>query len=176
MVIESILFEYRRYKSLVERAIAQVEDADLYRVLGEDGNSIAILIQHLSGNLKSRFTHFLTEDGEKPWRHRDREFEETQQDRAELLLQWNAAWEIVLGEVGALTDADLSKTVHIRGVDLTVSDALHRSLAHAAYHVGQIVLLARVFVGPAWESLSIPRGKSEEYNQNPVYEKHAGSL
>lgn len=174
MIIESIKSEYQRYKSLTENAIAQVKDDDVHKVLGEEGNSIAVIMNHLSGNLKSRFTNFLTEDGEKPWRKRDDEFEEKLEDRTILIKKWEESWRILLNEINALQDFDLSKVVRIRGKELTVSEALQRSLAHAAYHVGQIVLLARIHVGKNWKSLSIARGKSQEYNLNPTKERPAG--
>ncbi|MGH7452807.1 MAG: DUF1572 family protein, partial [bacterium] len=128
MIVEPIKFEYQRYKSLAEMAIAQVKDDDLHKVLGEDGNSIAVIMSHISGNLKSRFTNFLTEDGEKPWRNRDEEFEEKPEDRTILLKKWDESWKILFDEINALQDSDLSKVVRIRGQELTVSDALQRSL------------------------------------------------
>ncbi len=163
MIIESIKSEYQRYKSLAEAAITQVKDDDLHKVIGEDNNSIAVIMNHISGNLKSRFTNFLAEDGEKPWRNRDEEFEEKREDRAILLKKWDESWKILFHEIGSLQDSDLSKMVVIREQELTVSDALQRSLAHASYHVGQIVLLGRIHVGKGWKSLSIPRGKSQEF-------------
>jgi uncharacterized damage-inducible protein DinB len=171
MIIESIKSEYQRYKSLTEAAIAQIKDDDLHKVISEDNNSIAVIMNHLSGNLKSRFINFLTEDGEKPWRHRDEEFEEKREDRAMLLKKWEESWRILFHEIDALQDSDLGKVVRIRDKELTVSEALQRSLAHASYHVGQMVLLARVHVGKDWKSLSIPRGKSQEYNLNPTKER-----
>jgi uncharacterized damage-inducible protein DinB len=171
MIIESIKLEYQRYKSLAEMAFAQVKDDDLHKLLGEDSNSIAVIMNHISGNLKSRFTNFLTEDGEKSWRNRDTEFEEEPEDRPALLKKWDASWEILFDEINSLNDSDLGKVVRIRGKELTVSDALHRSLAHVANHVGQIVLMARIHVGREWKSLSIPRGKSQEYNLAPTKER-----
>jgi uncharacterized damage-inducible protein DinB len=171
MIIESIKLEYQRYKSLAEMAFAQVKDDDLHKMLGEDGNSIAVIMNHISGNLKSRFTNFLTEDGEKSWRNRDTEFEEELEDRPALLKKWDASWEILFDEINSLNDSELGKVVRIRGKELTVSDALHRSLAHVANHVGQIVLMARIHVGREWTSLSIPRGKSQDYNLAPTKER-----
>ena len=171
MVIESIKTEYNRYKSLTELAVVQVKDDDLQKIISGTENSIAILMNHLSGNLKSRFTNFLTEDGEKPWRNRDGEFEESNKNRAALLKDWNEAFGILLDELNKLTDEDLSRKVKIRETELTVSDALTRSLSHLSYHVGQIVLIARQHVGANWESLSIPKGKSQTYNLNPTKEK-----
>ena len=171
MVIESIKSEYNRYRALAESAIKQVRDEDIQKLVGETENSIAILLNHLSGNLKSRFTNFLTEDGEKEWRNRDDEFEQQDITRETLLEKWNEAFNILFAELNKLTDDDLSRKVKIRGIELSVSDALTRSLSHLAYHVGQIVLMARLHVGSAWKSLSIPKGKSQEYNFNPSKEK-----
>lgn len=171
MIIKSITSEYERYKSLTEMAIAQVKDHDLHTIVGEGGNSIAVVMNHLSGNLTSRFTNFLTEDGEKVWRKRDEEFEERSEDRTTLLKRWNAAWGILFDQMNSLKDSDLGKVVKIRGQELTVSAALQRSLAHASYHAGQIVLMARAHVGKRWKSLSIPRGKSQEYGSNPTKER-----
>ena len=171
MFAESIIGEYKRYKSLVELAVAQVKDNDLNKIISHDGNSIAILMNHLIGNLKSRFTNFLTEDGEKPWRDRDSEFEENKNSREQLLAGWNEAFEIVFDQINKLSGGDLARQIFIREQKLSVMDALHRSLAHLSYHTGQIVLIARMCVGDEWKSLSIPKGKSREYNVNPAKEK-----
>lgn len=173
-VLAAIRTEYARYRRLAELALEQVEDGDLARELCADGNSIAILFRHLSGNLRSRFVDFLTSDGEKPWRERDREFEPPDGDRAQLLADWRAAWAAVdaaLREVEAAAPDGLLATVVIRGQPLTAADALLRSVAHVATHVGQIVLLARTFAGPRWRSLSIPRGASAAYAQHPERER-----
>lgn len=156
------LFAY--YKELAEKALAQVMDEDLHRVLGDDGNSIAVLMQHIAGNLRSRFTEFLSSDGEKPWRDREGEFSEKRLSRAELVQEWEGAWAVFFTQVGPLGESDMASTVLIRNEPHTVLDALHRQLAHYAYHVGQIVLLARAFTGAEWASLSIPRGGSRGYN------------
>jgi hypothetical protein len=172
-VIQSLLDEYKRYKALAEAAIGQVSDAQLMQLGPAGGNSIEILIRHLAGNLKSRFTDFRTSDGEKPWRHRDDEFETASLNRAELMASWEGAWVTVLDEVSKLTDEDLGKTVIVRRQPLRIDEALHRSLAHTAYHVGQIVYLAKEMRGDAWRTLSIPKGKSEEYNRKAVRETAA---
>lgn len=156
------LFAY--YKELGEKAIAQVGDADLHRAIGEEGNSIAVVMRHIAGNAKSRFSDFLTSDGEKPWRDREDEFTEGAASRAQLLQEWGDGWACLFSAISHLSDADLDRMVLIRNEGHTVLEALHRQLAHYAYHVGQIVLLSRAFVGPAWISLSIPRGKSRDYN------------
>jgi hypothetical protein len=166
--------EYWRYRRLVELALEQTADADLDRRTDADANSIAILLGHLSGNLRSRFTDFLTSDGEKPWRRRDAEFEPSGKDRGALLADWQQAWtgvERAIAEVEALGAAGLARAVVIRGQPLPVLDALLRSVAHVAYHAGQIVQLARTFAGDRWRSLSIPRGGSAAYATNPTREK-----
>ena len=171
MIIESLRSEYLRYKNLAEGAIAQIDDKVIYQIFGDESNSIAIVMNHLSGNLKSRFTDFLTSDGEKPWRHRDEEFEETKLSRDELLRTWEEAWSVFWNELENLRDEQLQNSVKIRGKELTVIEALHRSLTHFSYHVGQIVFIAKSSLGKNWKSLSIPEGKSEQYNENPAKEK-----
>ncbi|MBV9879753.1 MAG: DUF1572 family protein [Gemmatirosa sp.] len=170
-MIADFIGEYRRYRSLGERALAQASDESLNHVPADDANSIAMIVRHLGGNLASRFSGFLTEDGEKPWRDRDAEFETRPYTRAEIESWWTRGWTVLESELAALTEADATRTVHIRGVGLTVHEALCRSLSHVAYHVGQIVLLARGSAGSGWQSLSIPRGGSAHYNQHPVREK-----
>lgn len=172
-VVQSILDEYKRYKALAEAAMSQVGDDELTRLGPGGGNSIDMLVRHLAGNLKSRFTEFRTSDGEKPWRDRDNEFETASLTRPELMTAWEAAWQTVIAEVSQLTDADLNATVTVRRQPLRIDEALHRSLAHAAYHVGQIVYLAKEMRGEGWRTLSIPKGKSEEYNQRATRETAA---
>jgi hypothetical protein len=170
-MIEDFRSEYERYRLLAEKALAQMPDASLDRVPSPEGNSAAMIVRHVSGNLVSRFTNFLTEDGEKPDRDRDREFDERPYTRAELDEMWKRAWSVVDANVGPLGDADLARTVTIRQQPMTVHAALCRSLAHVAYHVGQIVLLARENADRDWQSLSIPRGQSQQYNAAPTREK-----
>ncbi|GBD87364.1 dinB superfamily protein [bacterium BMS3Abin03] len=159
MIISSIKSEYLRYKNLAERAIEQTPEKELYKLFGEDNNSISVIVSHISGNLKSRFTDFLTSDGEKEWRKRDTEFEEKHLSKEELINIWNEGWSVLLNSLAELNDDDLNKTVTIREKELTAAEALHRSLAHTSYHVGQIVLIARMIVGKDWKSLSIPKRK-----------------
>lgn len=172
-VIQSLVDEYRRYKALAEAAIAQVGDEELGNAGHDGGNSIDMLVRHVAGNFRSRFTDFRTSDGEKPWRHRDDEFESAALSRTELLQTWEDGWSVLFGELEKLTDADLSATVTVRRQPLRIDEALHRSLAHAAYHVGQIVFMAKAMRGGAWRTLSIPKGKSEEYNQQATGETAA---
>jgi hypothetical protein len=157
--LEHLRRTYRMYKALGERAIAQVEsDADLHRQLDPDSNSIAIIVKHVAGNLRSRFRDFLTADGEKPDRDRDSEFIENDGvSRAEILRWWNEGWDVLLGSLESLTPEDLERTVHIGGEKFLVVEALNRSVTHAAYHVGQIVYVARHLASGRWTSLSIPK-------------------
>jgi hypothetical protein len=171
MFLSSIKSEYLRYKKLGEGAIEQVTEVGINKVLGDDNNSIAVVVYHVSGNLKSRFTDFLTSDGEKSWRKRETEFIERNPTREELNDKWNEGWNVLLNILATLTESDLSKVVTIRNKELTVMEALHRSLAHTSYHVGQIVFIARTIVGKDWKSLSVPRGGSDIYNLNPEKEK-----
>jgi hypothetical protein len=161
--LADIIRTYRNYKILGDRAIAQTSDRDLHTRLDPDANSIAILVQHLAGNLRSRFADFLTTDGEKPDRDRDAEFEmPATAPREEILRGWDAAWATALATLESLTPADLERTVLIRQEPFMVLEALDRLAAHTAYHVGQMVLLAKHFAGPAWKTLSIPKGQSKQ--------------
>lgn len=167
-IVRSIEMELRRYKELAEGAMSQLGEPDLNRVSPGFDNSIAILVWHISGNLKSRFTDFLTADGEKPWRGRDEEFVARTVNRAELLEKWEDGWRVLFTALGALKDDDLKRSVTIRQQPMAVYAALYRSLAHASYHVGQIVHIAKSARGAAWTFMSIPPGQSDEYNKNPV--------
>ena len=167
MLIADFRSEYARYRQLAEKALAQMPDAELNRVPAPDANSAAMIVRHMSGNLISRFTNFLTEDGEKPNRDRDREFDERPYTRAEVTELWANGFAALDEALAPLTDADLERTVTIRQQSMTVHAALARSLAHLSYHVGQIVLLARIHAAAPWESLSIPKGQSTQYNAAP---------
>jgi hypothetical protein len=159
--LTDILRTFRMYKSLGDRALAQVADADLNTLVDPDANSLAIIVKHVAGNLRSRFTDFLTADGEKPDRNRDGEFEmAAPASREQLLAWWNEGFAIVLGAIEALVAEDLDRTIHIRQEPFLVIEALDRSAAHTAYHVGQIVFLAKHLAGAAFTSLTIPKGKS----------------
>jgi hypothetical protein len=162
--VHSIEEEYLRYKKLGESALRQVADADLSKEPPGNGNSLAALVWHIAGNLESRFTDFRTADGEKSTRDRDSEFFSREVTRQEVMDKWARGWDPLLAEVKALTDADLSATVIIRTQPLRIDQALERSLAHAAYHVGQLVYLAKLWVGDRWDSLSIPIGQSAAFN------------
>jgi hypothetical protein len=170
-IVASIEGEYRRYKSLADEAIAQLDAEQLSARLADSDNSIATIVAHMSGNLRSRFSEFLTSDGEKPWRDRDREFVPSAAGEDDLLRTWDEAWRTLFGTLATLGDADLARTITIRGVPLPVLDALHRSLAHAAYHVGQIVYVAKSLRGERWRYLSIPPGQSEAFRANSSLER-----
>jgi uncharacterized damage-inducible protein DinB len=172
-MLSSITGEFRRYKALGDAALAQLEDHELAATDGRGGNSAANLVWHIGGNLRSRFTDFLTSDGEKPWRHRDEEFTARSVTRDALSAKWNGGWDALFGALRELTDEHLQQTITIRGQSFAVHDALHRSLAHICYHVGQLVFLAKAFRGEDWKNLSIPLGKSEEANRNPAHQDAA---
>ena len=172
MIIESLLSEYNRYKKLAEEALEQVGEDDLSKKIGPEDNSISINFFHISGNFKSRLSDFLESDGEKSWRNRDKEFVDRKVCKEELLKIWYEGWEVCLETINSLDDEDIDKIVTVRGEKLSVIDALHRSLAHTAYHVGQIVFMAKACAGSQWETMSIPRGKSEEYNRE-VMQRHS---
>ncbi len=170
-IIEAIRAEFLRYKGLGERAMAQLGEPDLSAEGPNGGNSIAVICWHISGNFRSRFTEFLTSDGEKPWRNREEEFHGRHVTRAELLARWEQGWAVVLDALANLTDEQLHQTVIIRGQTLQVHEALLRSLAHLSHHVGQIVYLAKSLRGKDWTYLSIPPGQSDAFNQNLMAEK-----
>jgi Protein of unknown function (DUF1572) len=155
---------FRYYKNLGERAMAQCGDTMLFQTLDPESNSIAIVVKHMAGNMRSRWTDFLTTDGEKPDRNRDSEFEAPATTRAELMVQWNAGWNCVFAALEPLADSNLEKTVFIRGEAHSVMQAINRQIAHYSYHVGQIVFLARHFGRESWKSLSVPRKQSAAFN------------
>jgi Protein of unknown function (DUF1572) len=171
-LLSSIESEWRRYKNLAECALEQTRDNELSKDSTGEANSIAVIVSHIAGNLKSRFADFLTTDGEKDWRDRDAEFEPRPKvTRRELLKIWDEGWKTLFAALDPLMDNDLTRIVTIRGEKFLVHEALHRLLAHTSYHVGQIVYIAKSFRGSEWNCLSIPLGKSREYNLNPTREK-----
>ena len=173
MLTKSFLDEYARYRASAEKAMAQISDEALNRVVSADGNSIATLVRHISGNMISRFTDFMASDGEKPWRERDAEFDAGPFSRAEVDDAWKRGWEVLEREVGRLRDEDFTRTVAIRGQTMTVLEALLRNVTHIAMHIGQIILLARVSAGDEWKTLSIPRGQSRQFNEQMAREHPA---
>jgi len=163
--IEDSLAVFRQYKQLGEKAIAQVSDEQLFAVLDEEANSIAIIVKHMTGNMRSRWTDFLTSDGEKPTRNRDSEFVDPPKTREALLQDWEQGWSCVFAAIEPLTDEDLERTVTIRGEAHSVMQAINRQIAHYAMHVGQIILLAKHYAGAQWQTLSVARNRSAEFNR-----------
>lgn len=163
--VEDSLSVFRYYKTLGEGAMRQVTDEQLFAVLDPEANSIAIIVKHMTGNMRSRWTDFLTSDGEKPDRDRDGEFTGPPDSRQMLLDMWEDGWSRVFGAVEPLSDADLQRRVTIRGEEHSVMQAINRQVAHYAHHVGQIVLLAKHLAHENWQSLSVPRNRSAEFNR-----------
>lgn len=164
--LSSIIKQFEYYKSLGDKTIERFPFEELQHEFADDSNSISIIVKHLVGNMLSRWTNFLTEDGEKEWRHRDDEFIDTFKDKAELLTAWNKGWNSLFNTIKPLNEEDLEHIIYIRNQGHTVTEAINRQLAHYAYHIGQIVFLGKLLKGNQWESLSIPKGASKTYNQN----------
>jgi hypothetical protein len=163
--IEDALAVFRQYKLLGERAMAQVSDAQLFASLDEESNSIAIIVKHVTGNMRSRWTDFLTTDGEKPNRNRDSEFVDPPATREAIMREWEDGWARVFAAIEPLTDADLGRVVTIRGEAHSVMQAINRQLAHYPQHLGQIVLPAKHYAGEQWQTLSVARSRSAEFNR-----------
>lgn len=162
---DDVVFTFRKHKTMAEKAIQQLDDATFFRKPGEQSNSIAAIVKHLAGNFGSRFSDFLTTDGDKPWRDRDSEFVIGESDtRDKLLADWERGWAILIDALDCLKEEDWLKMVRIRGEEHTVLQALHRALAHTAYHVGQITYLARLLTTGDWKWITIPPGQSKEWN------------
>jgi hypothetical protein len=168
------LQSFRNYKKLAEKAIDQVSDEEFFAAIDAEANSIAVVVKHIAGNLVSRWSDFLTTDGEKPTRDRDAEFEIRDESRDSLMEYWERGWTTLFDNVQPLTVDDFSKTITIRGQAHTIVEAINRQLTHYAYHIGQIVLLAKHFRSTAWTSLSIPKNRSADFNQFLAQKKAAG--
>ena len=156
--------QFQYYKSLGEKTFAQLGDPSFFKVLSPESNSIAVIVQHLHGNMLSRWTDFLKSDGEKEWRKRDAEFEEVITTKGELLRRWEEGWACLFATLNNLTEKDLTETIYIRNQGMSVVDAINRQLCHYSYHVGQIVFAGKILVEKEWHSLSIPRNQSTAYN------------
>jgi hypothetical protein len=170
--LEEVKRQMRAYKRLSDGALAQVTEEEFFRELDPESNSLAVLVKHMAGNLRSRFSDFLTSDGEKPDRNRDQEFEiAAGATRKEALSAWEAGWKILFDTMAALKPEDMMRTVTIRGEPHSVVQALNRALAHMAQHTGQVVFLAKHFKSTQWKTLSVPRGQSDEFNAR-MREKH----
>jgi hypothetical protein len=163
--LSAVANAFEANKKLADRAVAQVPDDKLHVPLDANTNSVAVIMKHVAGNLISRWTDFLTTDGEKPWRNRDDEFVDTFGSRAEMLSYWEKGWACLLTALRTLTPKDLEKTVTIRGDAHTVPLAMSRSLGHTCYHIGQIVQVSRIHAGDKWDTLTIPRKESEQFNK-----------
>lgn len=162
--LESAERQFQYYKSLGEKAMEQVEPEHLFWRPNDESNSIAMIVQHLWGNMLSRWTNFLTEDGEKPWRQRDAEFEPNLQTKEEVMLKWDEGWKCLFDALKTITDNDVSRIVYIRNEGDSILSAINRQLAHYPYHVGQMIYIAKLIKNDAWKSLSIPKNKSGDYN------------
>lgn len=163
--LSTVIRRLKYYKELGERTFEQIEEKDFHWQPSSESNSIAVIIQHLAGNMLSRWTNFLTEDGEKDWRDRDDEFEVHSYSRQQLIDLWNKGWSCFLDALDSLKSDDLLKTIYIRDESLSVIDAISRQLAHYPYHIGQIVYIGRLIKNKNWKSLSIPKKGSQQYNQ-----------
>lgn len=172
LFLESVIKRFKEYKELAEKTFDQLTDAQMLWQPNETSNSIAQIIQHLHGNMLSRWTNFLIEDGEKEWRRRDAEFERQDLTKAQLLQLWNEGWAVLLNTLSTLSPADLSKTITIRTQPLTVVDAINRQLAHYSYHVGQLVFLGKWIKNSEWQTLSIPKGGSQAFNDQLNTARH----
>ncbi len=164
-ILAAVIDEFQKTRKLADKSIEQLTDEQLHTTIDAEANSVAILMRHMAGNMRSRWVEFLTSDGEKPDRLRDREFEDPGQSRAELLAEWDHGWQCLFDALTPLTDADLQRTVVIRGEPHSVFKAINRQMAHYAGHAYQILLLAKHLRGASWKTLSIPRGQSEEFNR-----------
>jgi hypothetical protein len=162
--VKDSLAIFRYYKGLAQRAITQLTDQQLFFTLDEESNSIGVIVKHMAGNMRSRWTDFLTSDGEKPGRDRDAEFCDPPATRAALMELWEDGWRCIFGTLESLTDADLGRTITIRGEAHSVMQAINRQVAHYSYHCGQIVFLAKHLCSSRWQCLSVPRGKSGDFN------------
>lgn len=171
LYLRDVVAQFRETKDLADRALAQVRDEDLTAVLDPESNSLATIVRHLAGNLRSRWTDFLTTDGEKPDRDRDSEFEGVETTRGDLLAAWEGGWSRLFSTLETLGEDDLTRTVTIRAEPHTVVGAIDRALTHCAYHVGQIVFLAKHLSSQSWQTLSVPRGGTRAFNQKMFGEK-----
>jgi len=163
--LSSIIKQFEYYKSLGDKTFEQLTDEQIHWQYNNESNSVAIIVKHIVGNMLSRWTNFLTEDGEKTWRKRDEEFEDTYVSKEEMQKAWEHGWVSLFNAIKPLEEAQIEQIIYIRNQGHTVTEAINRQLAHYAYHIGQIVFLGKMISGKNWKSLSIPKGKSTSYNQ-----------
>lgn len=164
--LQTVIRRLKYYKKLGENAMDQLDEKEIHFRPNDESNSVAIIVQHMTGNMLSRFTNFLTEDGEKEWRQRDDEFEIHHYSKQQVIDLWEKGWLCVFNALESLTDDDLLKTITIRQEALTVIDAINRQLAHYPHHIGQILYIGKIIKGSSWKNLSIPKGQSQAYNQS----------
>ncbi|MFB9844767.1 DUF1572 family protein [Mucilaginibacter ginsenosidivorans] len=162
--LESALHQFKYYRSVAEKTFAQLTDEQLFWQYNAESNSVAMIVQHISGNMLSRWTDFLTSDGEKEWRNREAEFDTVIKNRDEMIAEWDKGWQCLFDAINPLTDDDLNKIVLIRAETHSVAEAINRQLAHYPYHIGQIVFIGKMLAGDQWKSMTIPRGKSQAFN------------
>ena len=162
--LDSVIKQFQYYKMLADKTFPHINDEAFHWQYNDDSNSIAMIVSHLSNNMLSRFTDFLTTDGEKAWRNRDLEFEPQLSTKEELINKWNEGWDCLFDAISSLSETDLNQIVYIRNEGHTVTAAINRQLAHYPYHIGQIVMLGKMLANKQWQSLSIPKGKSQAYN------------
>lgn len=174
--LEGIQKQFKYYQSLGEKTIAQLPDEQLFWQYNDDSNSIAIIVKHLWGNMKSRWTDFLTSDGEKEWRMRDAEFEDDIKTKEEVLIKWNDGWQCLFDALDSINETNFDNPIYIRNIEHSITEAINRQLAHYSYHIGQIVVIGKMIAGPSWQSLSIPKGESSVYNkkrfEQPKHKAH----
>jgi Protein of unknown function (DUF1572) len=163
--LNSIKKQFEYYKLLGDKTFEQLNNQDIHWQLNKDSNSVSIIVKHIVGNMLSRWTDFLTEDGEKEWRKRDQEFEDAYQNKEALITDWEKGWQCLFDAIQPLTDQDLEHIIYIRNQGHTVTESIHRQLSHYAYHIGQIVFIGKLIKGENWKSLSVPKGQSSAYNK-----------
>ena len=164
--VQGLIKQFNYYKLLGEKSFAQVPDEKLFLQYNAESNSIATIVKHLWGNMMSRWTDLLNSDGEKEWRNRDGEFENDITSREEMMKKWNEGWDCLFNSLNSLKSEDMEKLIYIRNMGQTVQEAIDRQLSHYPYHIGQIVYISRMHAGAKWENLSIPKGRSQEYNKD----------
>lgn len=173
--LHSVKKQFEYYKILGEKSIQQLEDSALFWQYNDASNSIAIIVNHLHGNMMSRWTDFLTSDGEKEWRNRDNEFDDAIRNRADLMLKWNEGWNCLFNALDTINEDNFTEKIYIRNQEHTITEAVNRQMMHYAYHVGQIVFISKMIQDADWQSLSITKGASKEYNDNKFSKgKHKG--
>ena len=173
--LSGIIKQFNYYKALGDLTFKQLDDDEIYYKPNEYSNNVSIIVKHMVGNMLSRWTNFLTEDGEKEWRHRDAEFEDSYKSKEDMIFAWESGWSCLFNAISPLKGEDLKRIIYIRNQGQTVTDAINRQLAHYSYHIGQIVFLGTIIKNNSWKSLSIPKGESNIFNKKKFEQgKHDG--